>query len=567
MAGMTGRSRGSFVALAGLALALLGAEAGATARVVDVRIGQHDDLTRVVIELDAASGHRIERQAGREGAALAVHVGAKADRRKIVSHGPFVGSVSVAPDDGGAVALIALREPGLDYSEMLLDSPPRIVIDVHRATPAHAGSGPAAPARPGPAPARSPEAAQRPPIPAPGDESDSAAAVTAASPGVASLPDANGAAPPPPASYRALVAEQQAREPQAAASAPAQTGSTQAGSAQAGSTQAGSTQIGVVQTGPSRGAAQPGARETATQPSAAASAGPQPAAAATDREAATSPAPAATPAERSEALAGSAPGAIEARRADAGRTGAAGSPPEARAAAAPPVAAGPPAVRDRIRSLDPAPALLGLAVLAGAAIAYRRFSVRRTRRLALAEDEDALAIFGDGAPIEGAAAEAPEPDAEAPESHPVLSLVRPPDEAGAAEPVVPEDAPAQSWQTLSIPLPEPELAALPLEGPHAGAPDASPPEPYVAAPAAAAGPAEEGRVAELSERIATLERRIEELLEARERLERFAAAQNEELRVQRAAIARTQRVLRGMARPEDAGAEAGSQPSLPLSGD
>lgn len=48
-------------------------------------------------------------------------------------------------------------------------------------------------------------------------------------------------------------------------------------------------------------------------------------------------------------------------------------------------------------------------------------------------------------------------------------------------------------------------------------------------------------------RLAHLERRIEELVDARERLERQVAAQTEELRVQRAAIARTQRVLRSVA--------------------
>ena len=49
---------------------------------------------------------------------------------------------------------------------------------------------------------------------------------------------------------------------------------------------------------------------------------------------------------------------------------------------------------------------------------------------------------------------------------------------------------------------------------------------------------------EVERRMAHLERRIEELVDARERLERQVAAQTEELRVQRAAIARTQRVLR-----------------------
>ena len=48
-------------------------------------------------------------------------------------------------------------------------------------------------------------------------------------------------------------------------------------------------------------------------------------------------------------------------------------------------------------------------------------------------------------------------------------------------------------------------------------------------------------------RMALLERRIEELVNAKDRLERQVAAQTEELRVQRAAIARTQRVLRTVA--------------------
>jgi hypothetical protein len=52
---------------------------------------------------------------------------------------------------------------------------------------------------------------------------------------------------------------------------------------------------------------------------------------------------------------------------------------------------------------------------------------------------------------------------------------------------------------------------------------------------------------EAERRIAHLEKRIEELAESKDRLERQIAAQTEELRVQRAAIARTQRVLRSIA--------------------
>ncbi len=58
-------------------------------------------------------------------------------------------------------------------------------------------------------------------------------------------------------------------------------------------------------------------------------------------------------------------------------------------------------------------------------------------------------------------------------------------------------------------------------------------------------------VQELERRLAQMETRLDESIEARERLERQVAAQSEELRVQRAAIARTQRALRSLSRSEE----------------
>jgi hypothetical protein len=58
---------------------------------------------------------------------------------------------------------------------------------------------------------------------------------------------------------------------------------------------------------------------------------------------------------------------------------------------------------------------------------------------------------------------------------------------------------------------------------------------------------------EFERRVASLETRLDEVVDARERLERQVAAQTEELRVQRAAIARTQRAVRNLSRPEEEG--------------
>jgi len=65
-------------------------------------------------------------------------------------------------------------------------------------------------------------------------------------------------------------------------------------------------------------------------------------------------------------------------------------------------------------------------------------------------------------------------------------------------------------------------------------------------------------VRELEKRMGQLESRLDEANAARERLERQVTAQSEELRVQRAAIARTQRALRGMSR----GGEEATEPAL-----
>lgn len=66
-------------------------------------------------------------------------------------------------------------------------------------------------------------------------------------------------------------------------------------------------------------------------------------------------------------------------------------------------------------------------------------------------------------------------------------------------------------------------------------------------------------VQEFERRMKAMETRIDELVDAKERLERQVAAQTEELRVQRAAIARTQRAVRNLSRP---GEDSPTEPAL-----
>jgi hypothetical protein len=150
-------------------------------------------------------------------------------------------------------------------------------------------------------------------------------------------------------------------------------------------------------------------------------------------------------------------------------------------------------------------------------------------------------------------------------------------------------APAPVWPAPppSAPAPEPAPAAIAAEdslfddaGDMAGEPDAKegdvpmnqemdlpverrtmPPAPRMGGSAAAAAPSPDiaRMLQDFERRIATLEARLDESNEAREKLERQVAAQSEELRVQRAAIARTQRALRTMTRGDE---DKATEPAL-----
>jgi hypothetical protein len=67
-----------------------------------------------------------------------------------------------------------------------------------------------------------------------------------------------------------------------------------------------------------------------------------------------------------------------------------------------------------------------------------------------------------------------------------------------------------------------------------------------------------GQLLEIQEQLQKIEGRLSDIESARERLEQQGINQTEELRVQRAAIARTQRVLRSITRTEDDGPDAGT---------
>jgi hypothetical protein len=115
-----------------------------------------------------------------------------------------------------------------------------------------------------------------------------------------------------------------------------------------------------------------------------------------------------------------------------------------------------------------------------------------------------------------------------------------------------ESAPADTGG-ISVPPAVPETAQ---PAPLSGAEPAQQAFPNLGAAPVAAAVAGDGGIErtlqEIERRLRHIETRVEEIADSRERTDRAIAAHTEELRVQRSAIARAQRVLRNLTRPDEA---------------
>jgi hypothetical protein len=438
------------------------------AEVAEVRVGTHEKSSRIVVELDRASGYQLV--SPKEGnPELVIHLDASSIARDVPSKSPVVKKVRVEPSAKGSTVTVRLATPNVAVKELLLANPPRLVFDVTAQGPIPKAAAEEEVAETPAAPAPEPTAKSEPTSVAKQDVAPPAAPEPA-------KPIVVAAAEPKPAEAEPMP--EPAPKLEAAAAAP-------------------------IAPPPPTDAPKPVVREAVpTIP----------------------PAPATSSAEAR-------------RKAIAAKS-------ETRAAAS--------------SWLDLATSPIGMGVIGGAVLLLGTTFVLRRRRGS--EDEDPLYtvmsaddagaamdsnVMGDRPEEAVRAAPIWEPDAfEASEPAPKvgphqLSLGSRP--APEPEPVAEVEADASDSLFGGEPAPEPEITAPTMAMPSASAP--------VAAPMAAALSEDTER------RIADLERRIEQLAEARERLERQVAAQTEELRVQRAAIARTQRVVRSIAKTEELATE------------
>jgi hypothetical protein len=499
-----------------LALALVAAPGAVhAAQLSQVRVGTHESHTRIVLELDEAASYRLA-PPGAGSSRLQIRLDAESAARHVSSKSPLVKAVRVEPSQRGSTISVDLTRGDVEISEMVLADPPRIVFDVKPA-------GSMAAMEAASKPAAAPPPAPKPAAPAPDDRL------------VADGRPVTGAAevrpaPPPPEVAPSLA------DPV-----------------------------------PSDIVARPAARVAAPQAPPAPAPTPTPAPSVAQEAAPPEPA-----AERAELAAKPEPQPEEAPAVEAATAAPAAetpAPPEGPAPAptpaelvvrkpAPPTAptraaASAPSWTDRLTSP------MGYAAIGAVLLVLVVLAVRRRRRdedddplysVMAADDagadaddlrgqqhDDSVVGWGrrDEEPEElayvGAGFDADEPVAR--DGSQQLALGR----ARAAE--IEEPAPDAA---------EPDPDAM-FDGPGTPA-IATPPTAVAPSDAYAAGDAT--RIAgELEGRIKDLERRIEQLAEARERLERQVAAQTEELRVQRAAIARTQRVVRSMSKGEELATE------------
>ena len=98
------------------------------AQVLDVRVGEHPDFTRLVFEFDQTPTYFVER--GADGKSLSVRLDAHAATEQFSGYGRWIESVELETTDYGTIARIRLSGNDADIEEQVLSAPPRIVLDI-----------------------------------------------------------------------------------------------------------------------------------------------------------------------------------------------------------------------------------------------------------------------------------------------------------------------------------------------------------------------------------------------------------------------------------------------------
>ena len=136
---MTSRARSGIgnggKALAVFAFAAFFATSSSAADIADLRVGDHADYTRVVLELSEAAGYRLVVPQEGGPAEIVMQVNAAGRARLLATKSSLVREVSIDPAERGSTVRIGLSTTAVKISEMILSQPPRIVLDVRPSDP------------------------------------------------------------------------------------------------------------------------------------------------------------------------------------------------------------------------------------------------------------------------------------------------------------------------------------------------------------------------------------------------------------------------------------------------
>lgn len=135
-----------------------------SARIVDVRAGDHADYARVVFELDAPVDYRVEQIEIAGSPALRVTLEAGSSPFHVGIASELLGEITVDEADAGAIAEIRLRRPLGELRQRVFTDPPRIVLDIEAGSPTTSAPLPPVASDPRAAPQRSPSEAAAPPL-------------------------------------------------------------------------------------------------------------------------------------------------------------------------------------------------------------------------------------------------------------------------------------------------------------------------------------------------------------------------------------------------------------------
>jgi len=502
-----GRGAGHGIGILWLALAcLVGASTAMAAEIVEVRVGRHAEFTRVVFELDRAAGYRIERANPSPGVSeLVVSLEATSIPRRIRSSKSLIEQVEVEPSGPRSVARVRLAKGGLRLKEMILASPPRIVLDVLSDEPvardtSSAGSASRKSTASGPTSPSTPSSTTRAAKSARARADADAAAKTAAR-----ATTRSASTPPAKSVARSTPSGDPSTKGAGRAAAADETAKAAPRTATASDATAGARQAARADSGGGADSEEPSGAMKILQ-------------------------------EREEALARAAREPSTSTRVER---------PAAKADARPRVA--------KKTAKDDGGGWMTWAMAGAGAVVLLLggFVFWRRRQGGEEVDFDADDAPQDDAPIEfgrspsSAAAEADNPFAGLMEDEDEQLTLGAQDETPS--PTTGDGGDAFAFGDAGDGEKEKDVEEMEMISRDAVN------ESLGGMPSAMGGASDEFQqmMREMNRRVEALEGRIDELVDARDRLERQVAAQTEELRVQRAAIARTQRAVRNLARPED----------------